>query len=126
MGLEMKPMSRDMTNAANAGIQMVESLSLAALAVVITGAMINATTAGLIPMKMLESAWLFLMVSGVRKIAMARIIRKEGSMVPSDATIPPLSPLSLSPIEVAMFTARMPGRDYAMARRSRNSSRSIQ
>ena len=77
-------------------------------------------------MKIAEITRLFLIISGVRKMAIARIIRKEGSMVPNDATTLPLVPRSLSPTAVAMFTARMPGSDCAMARRSRKSSFSIQ
>ena len=65
-------------------------------------------------------------MSGVRKMAIARMIRKEGRIVPAAATMLPRGPRSLSPTEVAIFTAKIPGIDCAMARRSRKSSRSIQ
>ena len=120
------PRSREIIRATIKGIHIVFQVSFADLAEVMTGAIIKATTQGLIPMKIEDITRLFLIISGVRKIAMKRIIRKEGSMVPSEAIMLPFPPRILSPIAVAMFTAKMPGRDWAMAKRSRKSLRSIQ
>ena len=97
----------------------------AARAAEITGATISATTAGRIPLKTLMSVGLLLISSGVRNIAMVRIIRKEGSMVPNAATMLPRRMATRSPTATAMFTARMPGSDCATASRSRKSSRLI-
>ena len=119
-------MSRDIIKATTSGIHTVRSFSFAALADDSTGAMIRATTAGRMPMNMAEMTWLFLIVSGVRKMANARIIRNEGRIVPRAAKTEPRPPPILSPTAVAMLTARMPGSDCEMASRSRNSSRSIQ
>ena len=66
------------------------------------------------------------MVSGVRKMAIAKMMTNEGIIVPSEAHTLPRKPRILSPTEQAMLTARMPGSDCAIASRSRNSSRSIQ
>ena len=44
-------------------------------------------------------------------MAMARIIRKEGRVVPKAETTLPFPPLILSPTAVAILTAKMPGRD---------------
>ena len=113
-------------NATRRGIQTVFHPIFAALAEVSTGAMIRATTAGRIPIKIDEITRLFLIMSGVRNMAIAKIIRKEGKMVPRDAMMLPRVPRNLSPIAVAIFTARMPGRLCAIAKRSRKSSFSIQ
>ena len=96
------------------GIHTVFQRSLAAFADVKTGARIKATTAGRIPMKMDEITRLFFIRSGVRKMAMKRIIRKEGRIVPTAAAILPFPPLILSPTAVAILTASMPGNDWAM------------
>ena len=98
----------------------------AARAVVITGAMISATTAGRMPINIRLITWLFFIVSGVRKIAINKIIKNEGRMVPRAAARLPRNPRSLSPTETEMFTAKMPGIDCATASRSRNSALSIQ
>lgn len=108
IGFEIMPQLSEIIKAATAGIHMVVILSFAALAVVITGAMMSATTAGRIPMNMLLSARLPLIVSGVRKIAMASMMINDGNMVPTAAEIPPFNPFSLSPIAVAMLTAVCP------------------
>ena len=126
MGLEAKPRSSEIISATTKGIQTVFQRSLAALADVSTGAMMSATTAGRIPMNMAEITRLFFIISGVRKMAIAKIIRKEGRIVPNEATTLPAVPRSLSPTAVAMFTASIPGSDCATARRSRKSSFSIQ
>lgn len=114
-----------MSSATEMGINIVFQFILAARAVVITGAMSRATTAGRIPMKILLIVSLFFIVSGVRKIAMSRIIVKEGIIVPRAAHSRPREPRSLSPMATAKFTARMPGRDCATASKSRKSSRDI-
>ena len=85
----------------------------------------SATTAGRMPLKMRLSTSLFLMVSGVRKMAMARMMTNDGNIVPTAAAMLPFTPRSRSPITTEMFTARMPGMACAMASRSRNSSFSI-
>ncbi len=84
----------DMSAATANGIHTVFQRSLAAFADVKTGATIKATTAGRIPMKMDEITRLFFIRSGVRKMAMKRIIRKEGRIVPTAAAILP-SPFDL-------------------------------
>ncbi len=94
-------------------------------AVVSTGATINATTAGLMPLNILLIISLFYMVSGVRNIAIAKIIKNEGKIVPKAAVMLPLEPFNRSPVTTDMLTASMPGIDCAMARRSRNSACSI-
>ena len=67
------------------GIQAFFHDIFADFAVVNTGDRISATTAERIPVKMRVSVSLFLIVSGVRNIAMARIIRNDGTMVPRTA-----------------------------------------
>ncbi len=42
---------------------------------------------------------------------MAKIMKKEGSMVPSAMARAPLNLRNLYPIKIAMFTANMPGTD---------------
>ncbi len=108
------------------GIHTVFQPIFAAFAEVRTGAIIKATTAGLIPMNIEEITRLFFIMSGVRNIAIARMIMNDGSIVPREAIILPLVPRNLSPTAVAILTARMPGRLCAIANRSRKSSRSIQ
>lgn len=125
MGFDRNPKSSDIIKATIMGIQTVLKESLAALADVMTGAIIKATTAGRIPIKIDEITRLFLIMSGVKKIAIVRIIRKEGRIVPAAATIPPRVPRNLSPTAVAIFTASIPGKDWATASRSRKSSLAI-
>ena len=107
------------------GIQTVFQVIRADLAVVMTGAMMSATTAGRIPRKIEEITLLFWIRSGVKNTAMARITVKHGSIVPNAAATEPRVPRSLSPTATDMFTARIPGRDCDTASRSRNSSRGI-
>ncbi len=97
-----------------------------ARAVVTTGATISATTTGRIPLKTAVRTGFPVMVSGVRNMAMANIIRKHGMMVPAEAARLPFSERSLSPTTTAIFTASIPGSDCATASRSRNSVRSSQ
>ena len=115
-----------MRSATAMGIIMVLALMPADLAVVITGVMIRATTAGRMPLKILLNTSLFLMASGVRNMAIARIITNDGKIVPKAAHKLPLKPRNLSPMTVDILTAKMPGIDWAMASRSRNSVCSIQ
>ncbi len=125
IGLDRTGIFDHMSNATDMGMAAVFHPMLAALADDMTGATINATTAGRIPIKMFERVSLFFMRSGVRNIAIARIMVNEGRIVPMEAVIAPFIPRSLSPTATEMFTARMPGKDCATASRSRNSSRSI-
>ena len=90
-------------------MMIVFRLIFATFAVVSIGAMMSATTAGRIPLNIALRVGSFLIVSGVRKIAIASIMKKEGSIVPNAAHRLPLMPFSLSPITTAMFTASMPG-----------------
>lgn len=119
-------MPNEIIVATTIGIQKVFRFNPAARAVVITGAMISATTAGRIPIKIAVKVLLDLMVSGVRKMAMLRMMKNDGKIVPRAATKLPNPPLSLSPTTTAILTAKMPGRDCAIASRSINSSFSIQ
>ena len=98
----------------------------AVFAPVRTGAIMSATTAGRMPRNMALSVSLVFIRSVVRKIAMARIIIKDGRIVPNAARTAPRIPRSLSPTLAEILTARIPGKDCATARRSRNSSRSSQ
>ncbi len=90
-GLEINGMSDQIRRAINSGMIKLRLLTFADLAEVNTGATINATTAGRMPMNMLVRVWFCLIVSGVRNIAMARIMRNEGSMVPKAAIMQPFS-----------------------------------
>ena len=53
---------------------------------------------------------------------MARIIRKEGSTVPSAIQKAPQNPFNLYPMKMAMLTAKIPGTVCASAIKSRKSS----
>ena len=46
---------------------------------------------------------------------MARIMMNEGSMVPNAVIILPRIPLNLYPMNIEIFTARIPGADCEMA-----------
>lgn len=126
MGLDTIGSFDHMSRATATGIATVFHPILAARADDITGATMSATTAGRIPMNMLDRVSFSFMRSGVRKMAMHSIIMNDGNMVPSAAIVAPFMPLSLSPTATDIFTARIPGNDWATASRSRNSSRSIQ
>ena len=71
------------SNATDTGIRIVRQLIPAALADVKTGAIINETTAGRMPLKIAVIVGFDLIISGVRKIAIARIITNEGRIVPN-------------------------------------------
>ena len=116
------PVDQQRSTATAIGIHTVFHVILAARAEDSTGAIISATTQGRMPMNILDTTGLFFIMSGVRNTAMASIIRNDGRIVPNAATMLPLRPRSLSPIDTDMFTARMPGRDCDTASRSRNSS----
>ena len=81
-----------MSNATAMGMATVFQVMPAERAVVMTGATISATTAGRIPLKIRDTIALFLITSGVRKMAIARIIKKEGKMVPIAAVMLPFKP----------------------------------
>lgn len=119
----MKPKSMEIIKAVRHGIQAVRHPILAALADVNTGAMMSATTAGRMPMNIDEITALFFIRSGVRKMAMSRMMMNDGKMVAKADNTAPRLPRSLSPIMAAIFTAKMPGNACAMAKRSRNSVR---
>lgn len=95
IGLETKGKPLHIKNAMLIGIQQFFHEIFADLAVVKTGERIRATTAGRIPLNMLDSTWFCCIVSGVRKIAILRIIKKDGKIVPKVATIAPGIPLIL-------------------------------
>ena len=73
IGLDRTGIFDHMSNATDMGMAAVFHPMLAALADDMTGAIINATTAGRIPIKMFESVSLFFMRSGVRNIAIAEL-----------------------------------------------------
>ena len=108
IGLDTTGNFDQMSNATAMGIITVFQLSLAALAADSTGATIRATTAGRIPLNTGDNMELFLIISGVRKIAMASIMKNEGRIVPNAAQIDPFTPLSLSPTATEILTARIP------------------
>ena len=107
MGFDTTGHLLHMNKATAAGIHAVFQPMPAERAVVNTGAIISATTTGLMPLKMAESVGLLVISSGVRNIAMSRIMRKLGMMVPSDDIILPLSPRSLSPTTTEAVQAVM-------------------
>lgn len=90
IGLERYGISDQMKNAITIGIQQLRNDILAERAVEKTGAIIRATTAGRIPLKMLVSVSFSLIVSGVRNMAIAKMIKKEGSIVPNAAAMQPV------------------------------------
>ena len=61
-----------------------------------------------------------------KNMAMARIIRNEGVMLPSVAATLPLNPRSLCPAKMEMFTAITPGALWESATMSGSSSSEIQ
>ena len=81
----------------------------AALAVVRTGAIINATTAGRIPLNILSTVGLSYMVT--KNIAIANIIINDGNMVPSAANVAPVFLAILLQTKTDIFTASIPGID---------------
>lgn len=126
MGFDTTGHLLQMSRATAAGIHRVFQLIPAVRADVITGAIIRATTAGRIPLKILTRVGFVLIFSGVRNMAIARMMRKEGRIVPKAEKTLPNFPLILSPTATDMLTARMPGKDWATASMSRKSSLSSQ
>ena len=96
---------------------------MADLAILNVGAAISATTAGRIPLNIRSTIGLSLKLW--KNIAMARIMRNEGRIVPKVVTILPRIPRNLYPIKMEMLTARMPGVDWEMASKSIKSSLAI-
>ena len=111
IGLEIIGNFDHISKATTTGIHAVDHPILAALAEVMTGAIISATTAGRIPLKIAVNVGLLVINSGVRNIAMNSIIKRLGIIVPSAATTQPRVPRNRSPIATAMLTAKMPGSD---------------
>ena len=81
IGLLNNGMPENMSNATAIGIATVLYPILALFAVESTGAIIKATTAGRIPLKILLITSLFFIESGVRNMAIARIIKKDGRKI---------------------------------------------
>lgn len=82
MGFEITGNLDHMATATNTGIHNVRHVMPEAFAELMTGATISATTTGRMPLNIAERVGLDVIVSGVRNIAIARIIRNDGSMVP--------------------------------------------
>lgn len=122
MGLETMGSFDQINKAVTIGIATVFHPIFAARAEVMTGAIINATTAGRIPLNIELIVSLFLIKSGVRNIAIVNIIKNEGKIVPNAATMLPRFPRILSPTATDILTANMPGNDCATASKSRKSS----
>ena len=97
------------SKAPDTGIQAFRHVIRADLAVLNTGAMIRATTAGRIPLKMRSITGLSVMRE--KKMAMSSIRINDGATVPNVAAILPRVPFSLFPTRMDMFTAKIPGRD---------------
>ena len=91
------------------GIHKAERFIFIERHVVITGAAIMATTAGLIPLKILMTIGLSLKVA--KYMAIAKITRKLGRVVPKAEMIAPRIPLSLYPRKSDILTANTPGND---------------
>lgn len=108
------------SNATKMGIHILYLLILADFPVVSTGAMINATTAGRIPLKMRSTIGLSYDLA--KNMAMSKIRMKEGNTVPNVAAILPRIPFSLFPVKIDILTAKIPGNDWDIAKASKNSS----
>lgn len=106
------------------GIQQFFNLTCAVRARLNTGAAIKATTAGLIPMKMCSI--MLLPSKCLNPMAKSRMMQMGMNMLPNMAEIAPPTPLSLYPMLLAIFTAKIPGMDCPSESRSKNSSREIQ
>lgn len=96
------------------GRREVYLFKFAALLSEISGTAIKATTAGRRAVKAAETYLFSLKFS--KKIAINKIITKEGTAVPIAATILPLVPFTLFPTNIAILIASMPGADCEMAR----------
>lgn len=124
IGFDIRGNFDHISKATDAGIITVRQLIPAALAEVKTGAVINATTAGRMPLNIAVMVGFEVIISGVKNIAIDIIMTNEGIIVPIAATILPFTPFSLSPTAAEILTARIPGKACAMASRSRKSFRS--
>ena len=78
MGFEITGNLDHMATATNTGIHNVRHVMPEAFAELMTGATISATTTGRMPLNIAERVGLDVIVSGVRNIAIARIIRTGG------------------------------------------------
>lgn len=108
MGFDTTGQPDHISNATAMGIMAVRHVIFAALADVITGATIKATTAGRIPLKMALTCGFSFIRSGVRNMAMHNIIRNDGIIVPRAAATLPRVPRRRSPTATEMFTAEYP------------------
>ena len=77
------------------------------LAIFTVGTAIRATTTGRMPLKARSTQGLSR--KAVKNMATARMMRKEGVMLPRVAATLPLNPRSLCPAKMEMFTAITPG-----------------
>ena len=111
IGFERIGIFDHISKATDTGIATVFHPILADRAEDITGATIKATTAGRIPINILDNVSLLFIRSGVRNIAIQRIIVNDGNIVPADAATAPFMPRSLSPTATEILTASIPGRD---------------
>ena len=109
-----------MSKATVIGIHIFFIFIFADLAVVSTGAIIKATTAGRIPLKIRSTIGLSYDLE--KNIAISSIRIKDGRTVPKVEIIQPLSPLTLFPTMIEILTAKIPGKDWEIASASRNSS----
>lgn len=116
--------SNQMSRADRIGIQILYRFILADLAMLKVGAAIRATTAGRMPLNIFSIHTLSLKLW--KNNAMARIIRKDGNIVPNAVTILPLMPRRRYPMKMEILTAKMPGEDWAIASKSMKSSLAIQ
>ena len=111
------------SKAAAIGINAVIQPILADFASLISGAAMSATTAGRIPLKAASTAGISF--QSWNTIAMARMIRNEGSTAPNTAPHTPRQPPTRQPMKIAELTAISPGAACARAIMLRNSSSSI-
>lgn len=109
-------MSRSVTT----GIKEVYLLSSMLFDILIRGTAIRATTAGLIPAKILFTTGFSL--NDVKNIAIARIITKEGRALPRAAKRLPLVPDIFLPVNTDILITNTPGADCDIASASANSS----
>lgn len=79
----------------------------------------SATTAGRMPLNMLSTT--LLSANERKNMASITIMPIGTAMLPKTAQTAPSAPRCLNPTWVAMFTAKMPGIDWAMAMASINS-----
>ena len=94
------------------------------LAMFIMGTAMSEITTGRMPLNARSTHGLSL--KAVKNIAMARMMRKDGRMLPSVAARLPLKPRSLWPANMDMFTAITPGALWDRATMSGSSSSEIQ